>query len=75
MATAGVGGGGGRRGASCILGGGGAEVLPEARIVAITKMRIWAGWLVGGVRVCSSLSELACTGGYNLEGGETLVGD
>jgi hypothetical protein len=36
MATAGV----GRRVASCILVGEGANVLPEARIVAITKMRI-----------------------------------
>ena len=40
MATAGVGGGGGRRVASCILVGEGANVLPEARIIAITKMRI-----------------------------------
>ena len=39
MATAG-GGGGGRRAASCILVGEGANVLPEARIIAITKMRI-----------------------------------
>ena len=36
-ATAGV---GGRRAASCILVGEGANVLPEARIIAITKMRI-----------------------------------
>ena len=41
-ATAGV---GGRRAASCILVGEGANVLPEARIIAITKMRI-GGWLL-----------------------------
>ena len=44
MATAGV-GGGWRRAASCILVGEGANVLPEARIIAITKMRI-GGWLL-----------------------------
>lgn len=43
-ATAGV---GGRRAASCILVGEGANVLPEARIIAITKMRIWL-CLAGG---------------------------
>ena len=37
---------GGRR-ASCILVGEGANVLPEARIIAITKMRIWL-CLAGG---------------------------